>query len=536
MRASTAREKKTVKNPLLVHPPPYPVDDPGGWSAVSDLVPMGLLSLAEACRRAGFDPLVVQLLEAARIIASIERERWDEARWQALVRRLVEEQAPRAVGVQCHWSYQWAGARFVAEAVKTIDPSIHVTLGGVHAAALARPILESVPAVDSVVVGDGERSYPALLRTIATSETAAPPGVLRRGRNGTIEGDGKADPPHAEDIPLLTLDPSLLWPEGRGRTVGLPFLRGRCPKPCTFCALNSTTLYPSKQVALDGLLDRQLPIFLARRVPLYLPEHFSGPKPLEAFAAALERHGRATHVLVDVHPGMITERAALALAAIAARTDRLRVWLGVESGSDKVRRVAGRAISETEILEVFDRLRALGLTSLQSSVLVGLPGEAEEDVLASDRLIATLNERGILTNVLPVVAFPETEIYRNARALGLSLRMKKPEEFEALSRGWHAPIDAGALSHDTAALDASARIEATLKLRLRQRVRLGYRVTPELFRTMEHLPGLRVPGESEAMTARYEPLLRSARFGGPVVPTRFWAPSVTAADASGGTS
>jgi radical SAM superfamily enzyme YgiQ (UPF0313 family) len=515
-----------VKHPLLIHPPPFAVPDPTGWGTVSDVVPMGLLSVAEACRTAGFDPLIVQLLDAARVIASVEGNRaWDDNRWRALVHRILTEHRPRAVGVQCHWSYQWAGALAVAEWTKAFDPSIHVTMGGVHAGAMARAILETVPVVDSIVIGEGEGSYSDLLRALDAGEGSAPPeGVLWRGSDGAIEGQEIGRAVRASDVPVLTLDPALLWPENRGRYVGLPFMRGRCPKPCTFCALNSKRLYPAKQESLDHLLDTQLPVFLERSVPLYLPEHFSGHKPLEALAAALTRHGRAGQVLVDVHPGMITPRVVTALASIAARADRLRLWLGVESGSEAVRRRAGRPYGDAEVLGAFDALAAAGLAQLQSSILIGLPGETEADIGLSDRLVATLNERGILANVLPVVAFPETALYRDATSLGLTLHMKEAPSFEKLSRGWHAPIERESISFESESLDVRARIEATLKLRLRQRVRMGYRVTPELFRTMEHLPGDRAPGECEALSERYEPLLRGPRFGGPVVPTRFWAP------------
>jgi radical SAM superfamily enzyme YgiQ (UPF0313 family) len=328
-------------------------------------------------------------------------------------------------------------------------------------------------------------------------------------------------------VPILSFDPELLWPPGRGRLVGLPFVRGRCPQPCTYCSLNSERLYPTLQASLQDQLEAQLPLFLSHRVPLYLPEHFTGPKPLEALAAALEAAGgRASVVLVDVHPRMIRARAVDALARIAARADRLRVWLGVESGAEAVRARAGRPLADGDVLGAFDRLAAAGIEGLQASMMVGLPGERVEDVMASDALIARLNARGILANVLPVVAFPETALYRDPGAFGVRLRMRTPLDFERLSRGWHLPIEEGAISMESDALSAGERVEATLKLRLRQRERLGYRTTPELFRTMEHLPGLRVPGDCETMLARYAPLLASPRFGGAVTPTRIWSAEI----------
>jgi radical SAM superfamily enzyme YgiQ (UPF0313 family) len=499
--------------------------NPAEWQSVSDLVPIGLLYLAEACRARGHEPLVVQLHDAAAALSRIESgSRWGEERWKELIGRLLGEWRPSAVGVQLHWSYQNAGAAAVARIVKEIDPGIHVTLGGVHASALSRAILDAIPAVDSVVVGDGDTAYPQLLDALKRGADGAVPGVLRRCADGSVAGDGGAASPAPADVPVLTFDSDLVWPPGRGRYVGLPFMRGRCPKPCTFCSLNSQLLYPELQRSLERQLEEQVPIMVARGIPMYLPENYAGPKPLEALTRVLEGAGRASAIFVDIHPAMVNARVAAALGRLETLTPRLRVWLGVESGSHAVRERAGRRITRDGILEAFDRLAGAGVARLQSSVMVGLPGETEAEVAESDALIGELNARGILANVLPCVAFPETDIFRRPDHYGIRLAMREVADFDRLSLGWFAPISGDAISFATEGMDASARVEATLKLRLRQRTRLGYRVTPELFRAMEHLPGLRVPGEGEAMTEHYARLLESPRFGGPVRPERFWTP------------
>lgn len=499
---------------------------PTDYVAVSDVVPMGLLYIAEACRARGYDPLVVQLQDAASVISSMEGgSTFTADRWKDLLARLLDEMQPDAVGIQCHWSYHSAGAYAVARWLKELRPDLHVTLGGVHAGAMAREILDEIPEVDAVVIGDGDVVYPDLLDARKAGRTPPDGGLLHRRDDGTVPSEKvTARPPASDAVSVLSFDPSLLWPEGRGRYIGLPFMRGRCPKPCTFCSLNSELLYPVMEKSLVRQLEEQLPAMVARRIPLYLPEHFAGPKPLEALADGLEQSGTASMVLVDAHPGTITDRAVTALARIAARAERLRIWLGVEAGSERVRRAAGRDYDDETLLAAFDRLQAAGITALQSSIMVGLPGETDEDVMASDTMIARLNEKGVLTNVLPLIAFPETKIFRDPAAAGVRLRMKTARDFERLSVGWHAPIAPDHVSLESDALDARARVEATLKLRLRQRNRLGYRTSPELFRTMEHLPGLRVGGETEAMVARYAPVLDGPRFGGPVTPDRYWTP------------
>ncbi len=453
---------------------------------MSDLVPTGLLYLAEACRRHGMSPLVVLLPEAARVIAEAEGGQWDDQRWRALMARLFDATRPQAVGIQCHWSYQTAGALAVARWVKSLDPGVHVTLGGVHAGATAGGLLAHSRDVDSVVIGEGDEAYPLFLRSLQGRRTTSPPG--------------------------------------RSRIVGFPFVRGRCPRPCTFCWLNSSVLYPRGQSVLTQQLGSQLPLLLERRIPIYLPENDAGPVALGALADALERAGKARQVFADLNPGSVDTRVVAAVRRLRENAERTRVWLGVEAGSERVRRLGGRRYADSEILCGVDRLREVPGVPVQASVMVGLPGETDANLDATDRLVGALNRRGILANVLPCVAFPGTRLFKSSRAFRISLTMRTTADFERLSKGWFAPIASDTMSFRSGELDADARVEATLKLRLRQRVRMGYRVTPELFRMMEHLPGLRVPGETERMTEQFSRYLEGPRFGGPVRRTRFWSP------------
>ena len=120
--------------------------DPGEWQSLSDFIPMGLLYLAEACRARGHVPVVVQLLDAAATISRMEGGSiWSPERWKHFLARLLEDMTPQAVGIQCHWSYHSAGAFAVARGIREIDPSIHITIGGVHAGQLPAMIERQVP-------------------------------------------------------------------------------------------------------------------------------------------------------------------------------------------------------------------------------------------------------------------------------------------------------------------------------------------------------------------------------------------------------
>ena len=112
----------------------------------------------------------------------------------------------------------------------------------------------------------------------------------------------------------------------------------------------------------------------------------------------------------------LTEPIVRILRASGERT----LTIAPETGSDRLRRVINKGVTNDEILERADLIFACGIENLKLYYLVGIPTETDEDLLAirdltiriRDRLVARARPRGaigrIAVSVNPLVPKPGT--------------------------------------------------------------------------------------------------------------------------------
>ncbi|MBK8230304.1 MAG: B12-binding domain-containing radical SAM protein [Candidatus Eisenbacteria bacterium] len=486
--------------PLLIHPPPYLYEGSDPFGHIGNIVPIGLLAIAEYLEGRGWEPLLLRLPVVAAIRARARGGVLTSADWDAVLRLALERYPARVIAIQCHWTQYAAGAVEVAERIRRLDPARFLVLGGVHAASLAHALLRECPAIDAVIVGEGETPLDRLLEAHAAaclpeSSECRParlgpiPGVVLRapGANSAYEilEAGETDWLPREELAPLRFDRSLLEPPLGAQFVGVPIVRGFCPKPCTYCELNNRTLFGRKQTVLDETLDQQLALAGAAGVPLYLPENFIGARPLARLIARLGAAEVKAPIYVDCHPDMLSEAAVDALGALAATGAKLRIWVGLESGSARVRQRAGRVYDAERVFAATDRMLALGLRPV-GSFLVGLPDEGPEELRETHDWIERWNARGLIADVFPALAFPGTALHREPDRFGLTLTMQGARDYERLSLGWFAPLSTRPLTHRNGRLDLDQVVRQLLALRLEQRTRLGLPIGQEALSFMGH--------------------------------------------------
>lgn len=479
--------------PLLIHPPPYLYNGRDPFGAVADIVPIGLYALAEYLAGAGFGPMLARLPFLGRVFSERQPEGLVEGDWARLLAVLLRRHPSRVVAIQCHWTQYAEGAAETARLVRRIDPDRVIVLGGVHAAALAEELLGIHEAIDAVVIGEGERPLEQILQSLAGRERARTlgttpiPGVVHRpspNSSEVVRGDSAELVP-LSSLPPLRFDSRFLDPPEGARFVGAPIVRGLCPKPCSYCELNQRGLFGRKQAVLSETLEAQIECAAAAGVPLYLPENFIGARPLADVIRRLGQARARAPIYIDTHPDMLGEEALRALEALRGEGANVRLWLGLESGSESVRRKAGRRYDAARIFALRDRLLAIDVRPI-GSFLIGLPGEGADEVADTRGWIERWNDAGLLADVFPALAFPGTRLRREARELGILLHAKTALSYHRLSRGWFAPLDPEALTHENGRLTRPDVLRTVLELRLAQRVRLGLPLTQGSLSLMGH--------------------------------------------------
>ena len=156
---------------VLLYPPPWKIPAPGevpdnsgegppaAWSEAYQLsgdivhIPCGLLSIAAQAKQAGHDVTVLNLYTFA----------WRD------VCRIIQAFPADLFGLSCFTSNR-RGVLSTAREIRRIYPRTHITVGGPHASALPREMLEHCPAIDTIVIGEGEETVKEIIHHLENKQ------------------------------------------------------------------------------------------------------------------------------------------------------------------------------------------------------------------------------------------------------------------------------------------------------------------------------------------------------------------------------
>jgi radical SAM superfamily enzyme YgiQ (UPF0313 family) len=158
---------------------------------------------------------------------------------------IIKEKNPDVVvlGDMLHsyggFAVQWYFDK-AAQKIKKVNPNIKIVVGGLWYSYLSKESLEENPAIDFVVMGEGELTFNDLMDTLNKGRTNFKdvPGVASREKGEVVFGPVRELIDDLDTLPLPAYD---LFPMEKyvGHTHWKPFMeivtsRG-CPHACTFC-------------------------------------------------------------------------------------------------------------------------------------------------------------------------------------------------------------------------------------------------------------------------------------------------------------
>jgi tRNA-2-methylthio-N6-dimethylallyladenosine synthase len=246
-------------------------------------------------------------------------------------------------------------------------PGVVLGVVGCMAQRLGHRLLDEVPQVDLVVGPDGYRALPALIEQAALGER-------------TAEVDFKSWE-HYEDLPQRRPDKASAF---------VTVQRG-CDYRCTFCVVPMTRGRERSRRLSDVVSEV---VRLAERgvseVTL-LGQTVNSYHDGEAdFADLLQAVGEVPEIrrirFTSPYPTDFTDRVIAAMAEIQSVCEH--VHLPVQSGSTGVLKRMGRRYDRSTYLQCVDRLRrAIPEIAITTDIIVGFPGENEDDFLETESLV-----------------------------------------------------------------------------------------------------------------------------------------------------
>jgi hypothetical protein len=244
------------------------------------------------------------------------------------------------VGISCPAQRTFPHAAALARCVKRRLPGAHVTIGGQFVSHMHEEAMRREPAFDAAVRGEGERTYPELVRTLARGESLAGLRGVTFRENGGLIANPAAD--RIEDLDTVAFpDRSYLESIVHEVRAGVRYVsvigsRG-CIYKCTFCSVDRPRTVRSPENIVAELRELGETWGVWRFM-------FNDDLLIGASPAMQEWAGELADLIASELPGLELWGMARAdavnpeLAEKLARAGFRTIFVGLESASDDVLR------------------------------------------------------------------------------------------------------------------------------------------------------------------------------------------------------
>ena len=337
------------------------------------------------------------------------------------VERRMERFRPQLVGITSV-TLNHHIAESIAEVVRKCDERVPIVMGGPHVSFEIEGSFQRLPALDYVVIGEGEHTMRELVRALEGRMD------LRdvRGLAGIDRSTGRvwknAPRPLEDDLDTLPEPARDLVPLARylafDSHASVVTSRG-CPYECIFCSAPAWTgrkvRYRDPKRCVDEIEE------LARLgfTEITIEDDLFTLYRKHFLAVCGELIARGTGIRWNAFSRVDTITPEI--VATMARAGCQAICFGVESGNQEVLDLVKKRSNLAKVKEAMRMAQEAGICAL-ASFIVGLPGETEETLRKTVEFAEELKQEfGSLYGFHVLAPFPGTEVREKAAEYGLTI-------------------------------------------------------------------------------------------------------------------
>jgi anaerobic magnesium-protoporphyrin IX monomethyl ester cyclase len=378
----------------------------GAWYLGKRLPPIGLMYIAAALEKAGFE---VQMLDNYLMKKPI-----------AEVKQLVTKLNPQIVGITCG-SATYARCIETAKAVKEAVPNCKIVVGGWHASYEPDSLLAN-PEIDYVVMGEGERAITQLATCITNGNESAAMTIAgvackRQGKNiknqpKFIENMDELPYPARHLLPLELYDRTIEYLNVKPADV-MSISRG-CVYNCGFCETRKLWgnicrgFSPQRVIGeMQDLMSKY-----GTKGIYFINDNFTlRKKETLELCDLMIKNKLDLEWVCDTRVDLVNQELVKKMSKAGCKT----IWFGVESGSERILQRIGRNTTLKQIETAFELCRKNKIQTA-CSFMLGMPDETLKDMEMSLKFAKKLNPDWCLFNVF--IANPDSRLYQEVLESG----------------------------------------------------------------------------------------------------------------------
>jgi radical SAM superfamily enzyme YgiQ (UPF0313 family) len=327
--------------------------------------------------------------------------------WKKII-QMIQKSSPSTVGITYPTPAKHSVEK-LASLAKTVDRHINVIVGGHHPTHSPIEVMQNKD-IDFVVAGEGELPLLALMTELRKQESdlSQVPGIYWRDSTGTIRANPNSTQISSLDaLPFPARDSVIDADYRRYRIHMMSTARG-CPNRCTFCADRRLWHGKVRRRSVENVLEEIKE--LIRTYPnLQFLDFTDGTFTydrtfVEGFCQRMIEENtdvqwRCTARYDDLDSQILS---------LMKKAGCFALYLGVESGSERILEMTGRNLHVAEMVEKSKLIQDAGIISM-ASVMFGIPGEKKDDV---DKTLALMRKLKVdLFDVNSYIPLPGTPLY-----------------------------------------------------------------------------------------------------------------------------
>lgn len=374
-------------------------------SAVSYQHPLGLLYIATC------------LLEAGNEVELVDGAFYTHGEVLDQVRRYQ----PGFVGLSANAS-MWTKAMKTAEDIKAIDLSIHVNAAGPYPTAVEEEALRQCGHLDSVVIGEGEKTVPELVARLEKNQSlAGVAGVAYRAGDGAVVKN--QDRPLIEDLDSIPIPRRELLgdfekyesPPGsyKKKPIAIVMTSRGCKAQCIYCfQMKGERRIRFRSVENVVQEVEELVNHYGFKEIRFLDETFTADRER---ALEIARRFKEKKLKFSFY---ISSRVNTVDYEVLKEMKKAGCWamlFGAESGVQKNLNTLRKGVTLDQTREAVKAAKKAGL-KVYTPFIIGIPGETFEEALQTIDFAMEIDPHYV--NFHTMAPFPGTELYDNIEKYG----------------------------------------------------------------------------------------------------------------------